>query len=81
MVLEDVGMRPISKNQMADFWIKHYSRTNHCSLCGNKGTIDTRGKVFTAAGVECGDKVWCICPNGQHIMRAVGNDYPLEAKP
>ncbi len=54
-----------TKNQLANFWHKYYAGTHHCVLCGNHGILDTRGKVFTAAGVECGDKVFCICPNGQ----------------
>lgn len=58
-----------TKNQLANFWHKNYASTGHCVLCGNHGIIDTRGKVFTPAGVECGDKVFCVCPNGQAIQR------------
>ena len=36
-----------------------------CGLCGNAGIIDTRGKIFSAAGVECGVLRFCICPNGR----------------
>jgi hypothetical protein len=64
--------KPITKNQMADFWLAEFSATGHCCLCGNSGIIDTRGKVFTAAGVECGDRVWCICPNGRAKKKQVG---------
>ena len=53
---------------VTDYWLKYYIPNGHCCLCGNFGVIDTRGKVFTAAGVECGAEVWCICPNGQ-VMR------------
>lgn len=42
----------------------------HCGLCGNSGMIDTVGKIFTAAGVECGIKVPCVCPNGRSIKHA-----------
>ena len=59
--------RPITKKQLADFWLKEFSRKNHCCLCGNYGIIDTRGKVFTPAGYDCGDKVFCICPNGRAL--------------
>ena len=63
--------RPITKNQLADLWVREFSSTGHCVLCGNAGVIDTRGKLFTAAGVECGDKVFCICPNGR-VMKSKG---------
>lgn len=58
---------------------RHYIVTNYwhtfycagaCTLCGNKGFIDTRG-VRTAAGVSCGRINYCICPNGQ-ILRKHG---------
>lgn len=58
-----------TKNQLANFWLKNYASKGHCALCGNHGIIDTRGKVFTNAGVECGDKVFCVCPNGQALQR------------
>lgn len=41
----------------------------HCGICGNWGIIDTRGKVFTPAGVECGMRAFCICPNGRALKR------------
>lgn len=44
----------------------------HCGLCGNYGVIDTRGKVFTPAGVECGVRAYCICPNGRAMRERVG---------
>jgi len=37
-----------------------------CGLCGNSGTIDTTG-VKSPAGVECGGKFFCICPNGRSM--------------
>ncbi len=61
--------RPITKNQLADLWVTEFSSTGHCVICGNHGVIDTRGKVFTSAGFECGDRVWCICPNGRILKR------------
>jgi hypothetical protein len=45
-----------------------------CSLCGNRGVIDTRS-VRTAAALLVGRLNYCFCPNGQH-MRAAGT--PLE---
>lgn len=61
--------RPVSKNQLVDFWLDNYAPKGHCCLCGNFGIIDTRGKMFTPAGYECGARVFCICPNGQTMKR------------
>jgi hypothetical protein len=51
------------------YWLDYYC-DDHCTLCGNRGWIDTRG-VRTAAGVEVGRVNYCICPNGQ-ALRACG---------
>lgn len=48
-----------------------------CGLCGNHGVIDTRGKVHSPAGCECGVLAWCICPNGRAAKRA---GWDLEAR-
>jgi hypothetical protein len=66
--------RKPSKNQLADLWLEEYGRRGHCCLCGNSGVIDTRGKVFTPANFECGDLVYCICPNGRAMKR---QEWPL----
>jgi len=69
--------KPITKKQMADLWFAEFvSPNHHCGLCGNSGVIDTRGKVFTAAGVECGVKAYCICPNGRSLRRAMPQTQP-----
>ena len=65
----------ITKNQLADFWLAEFAPRNHCCLCGNHGVIDTRGKVFTHAGFECGAVVFCICPNGRALKRG-GAELP-----
>ncbi len=62
--------RKISKKQMADFWFEEYGKRGHCCLCGNYGFIDTRGRVYTLAGFECGDLVFCVCPNGRAMKRS-----------
>lgn len=37
-----------------------------CTLCGNVGTIDTRGRAMSPDGkTDCGSVVCCICPNGR----------------
>jgi hypothetical protein len=55
--------RPAKCKPVADYWYQFYC-TNHCTLCGNSGVIDTRGAT-TAAGIRVGRLNWCICPNGQ----------------
>jgi hypothetical protein len=52
---------------VVDYWYEFYS-AEHCTLCGNRGVIDTRG-VRTPMGVEVGRLHWCICPNGQVMRR------------
>lgn len=61
--------RPIRPKHyvVTDYWLTYYA-SDHCTLCGNTGVIDTRG-VCTPAGVPVGRCNWCICPNGQ-AMRA-----------
>lgn len=67
--------RPISKKALYDFWRSEYLGGEgqwgpcHCGICGNSGVIDTRGKAYTAAGVHCGIKAFCICPNGRAWKR------------
>ena len=59
---------------MKKLWLAEFvSDSGHCCLCGNHGVIDTRGKVFTPAGFECGKRVHCICPNGRQIRKAHKN--------
>lgn len=55
-----------------DLWLEFVGK-NHCGLCGNSGVIDTRGKIKTAAGFECGVRQFCICPNGR-AWKANGAD-------
>lgn len=55
------------------YWLKHYM-TDHCTLCGNHGWIDTRG-TRTPAGKDVGRVNYCICPNGQQL-RAIGAKLP-----
>jgi hypothetical protein len=68
--------RPITKNQLADFWMNNYQTLGFCCLCGNNGIIDTKGKIRAPNGIECGSKVWCICPNGQVMKRKSKMEYP-----
>ena len=54
-------------NPIVEYWLEYYADV-HCTLCGNKGMIDSTG-VRTPAGKEVGRRNYCICPNGQ-AMRA-----------
>ncbi len=46
------------------YWLDHYTKDGLCSLCGNRGVIDTRS-ACSPAGVLCGDLHYCLCPNGR----------------
>lgn len=59
------------------YWHEFYA-TDHCTLCGNHGVIDTRG-VRTPAGLEVGRLNWCICPNGQLLRRGNNGALPSQA--
>jgi len=58
---------------VVDYWIEHYlgGRLGLCTLCGNSGVIDTRGRAISPAGQHSGKLNFCICPNGQ-TMRLSG---------
>ena len=70
--------RPITKGQFADLWLNEFAPKHLCCLCGNRGIIDTRGKVFSPAGIECGALVYCICPNGRSLKKQ--NFLPKEPR-
>lgn len=59
---------------ITEYWSANYM-TDHCTLCGNAGWIDSRG-VKTAAGFDVGRVNYCICPNGQ-ALRAGNAGLPL----
>jgi hypothetical protein len=50
-----------------DLWIDEFVNpvAGVCSLCGNSGAIDTRGRAISAAGIDAGRVNFCICPNGR----------------
>lgn len=62
---------PQFKNLWLDEFVTRVGERGRCMLCGNEGEIDTRGKVFDGAGVDCGGVAFCICPNGRELKRAV----------
>jgi len=49
------------------YWNEFYA-DKHCTLCGNKGWINTTG-TKTPAGVAVGRVNYCICPNGQALRQ------------
>jgi hypothetical protein len=52
-----------------------------CGLCGNSGVVDTRGKVRTPTGEDCGVRAYCICPNGRTLKRHRNGELPPENDP
>jgi hypothetical protein len=42
-----------------------------CGLCGNSGYVDTRNRVKSPMGADCGIKTYCICPNGRSIKKQI----------
>lgn len=47
-------------------WLEFVDQqSNLCGLCGNRGVIDTRGKVRSPTGTVTGVLAHCICPNGR----------------
>lgn len=71
--------RPISKNQLADFWLAEFlGEDKLCMLCGNHGIVDTRGHVKSPRGLPSGGRAWCICPNGRALKKGTGLAKPPE---
>ena len=62
--------KPITKKQLADFWLANFLSNGLCGLCGNSGTVNTTGRAVSAAGVHSGGKFFCLCPNGRALHRA-----------
>ena len=60
-------------HSVTNYWLEYYC-ADHCTLCGNRGWLDTTG-TRTAAGVLVGRVNYCICPNGQ-ALRAGGAELP-----
>lgn len=61
-----------SRFEEANLWLE-FVNNHHCGLCGNSGTIDTRGHVMTPAGIRVGVRRYCICPNGRALRSICGN--------
>ena len=71
---------------MADYpvdertWFEFLGHHSCCGLCGNSGVVDTRGKVETPSGEDCGVRAFCICPNGRTLKRHLHDELPPEGK-
>jgi hypothetical protein len=59
----------MKKSKLTDLWYNEYVVKYMCGLCGNHGFIDTRNKVKSSAGIECGGVFYCICPNGRVLKK------------
>lgn len=58
---------------LTQIWLDWYC-TEHCTLCGNTGIIDTRQTAITPAGVSAGRLNWCLCPNGRGLREQLGRE-------
>ncbi len=54
---------------------------SHCGLCGNAGVVDTRGRVKTPRGDDCGVRAFCICPNGRAMKHQLDGALPPAGDP
>jgi len=63
-------------DSITKFWFENYNTKafspslnqkvgGYCSLCGNSGIIDTRGRATTPTGEDIGKLNCCMCPNGR----------------
>lgn len=50
-------------------WKDEFVKGKYCSLCGNTGIIDTRGRKICYTNVEFGRVSFCICPMGRATKR------------
>ncbi len=62
----------MSDEAITAYWQAHYA-SDHCTLCGNWGIIDSRASAITPAGVRVGRLNFCICPNGTSLREQQAN--------
>ena len=62
---------------VTEYWRRCYvdDISGLCSLCGNRGQIDTRATAISNAGVKCGGIHYCFCPNGQAMRASAGRMF------
>ncbi len=63
-------MKPLCQ-KVTDYWRAFYYSPSFdlCSLCGNRGIIDTQRTAVSPLGYRPGRIDYCICPNGQHARK------------
>jgi len=54
--------------KVTKYWFKYYVKNTMCSLCGQSGIIDTTG-LRSPVGIDCGQRNYCIYPNGQALRK------------
>lgn len=66
-----------------DTWLEFLgpaSDKSCCGLCDNSDIVDTRGKVTSPTGGDCGVRAYCICPNGRVIKHLSEGVLPPEGE-
>lgn len=71
---------PVNNDTWLDF-LGPADAQSCCGLCGNSGVVDTRGKVVSPRGEDCGVRAYCICPNGRAIKQLGVGALPPEEDP
>jgi len=86
--VSNADIERMTEKVIEDYFYKHYDNTDVvsyglCSLCGNMGVIDTRGRAISGAGIDAGRLNYCICPNGVEMRKQkaklMGRDEALAA--
>jgi hypothetical protein len=61
-----IGELEVENGALREEWLRYSHPTlSLCSLCGNTGVIDTRGRAISPAGYDAGMRHYCLCPNGR----------------
>lgn len=62
---------PTEENDLVltKIWKAEFVKGKYCSLCGNSGIIDSRGRKVFSTNVEVGRTSFCICPIGRATKR------------
>ena len=70
---EEEDAEQVPRLDSNDLWLE-YLNAGACGLCGQSGKVDTRGRVKSPAGEECGVLRYCICPNGRWLKQRNGDN-------
>lgn len=55
------------------YWINNYAAQGSCVLCGNSGIVDTTATATDQLNRPCGQRTYCLCPNGQMLRKVRAN--------